>query len=189
MSAGPRCSRTSRSTNCCPTVAVETKQEELPHLAKIFLTTTIAPLPIESVTNSHNAAAQTNGRNYQLVGHGKVSGLGADLLVNTPERRASCAWDRNPDVHNHIICFANPQQMVQRAPRTHQPKDFKRRDSDCHRVLNHRGSQLGIRGTAQLQEHMSMDATRNWCSSLLCESLNAGIAAASTLSQENSNTR
>ena len=46
------------------------------------------PLPTESVTNSHSVAAQTNGHNYQLVGHGKVAGLGAELLVNTPERPA-----------------------------------------------------------------------------------------------------
>ena len=31
-----------------------------------------------------------------------------------------CGWDRNPDVHNHIICFANHQQTVQRKSRTRQ---------------------------------------------------------------------
>ena len=85
-----------------------TPREEIPHNHQVPELIAIAPLPTESATNSHSVAAQTNGRNYQLVGHGKVARLGAALLINPPERRASCAWDRNPDVHNHIICFADP---------------------------------------------------------------------------------
>ena len=74
----------------------------------------------------------------------------------------------NPDVHNHVRSFANPQPTVQCAPRTHQLKVFRRRnDSDCHRVLSLRSGQHRIRGTAQPQEHMSMATIHNWCSSLL----------------------
>ena len=82
-----------------------TPREEILHNHQVPELIAIAPLPTESATNSHSVSAQTNGRNYQLVGHDKVAGLGAALLVNSPERRANCAWDRNPSVHNHIICF------------------------------------------------------------------------------------
>ena len=119
-----------------------THREEVPHNHQVPELIAIRPLPTESVTNTHSVAAQTNGRNCQLVGHGKVAGLSAELLVNTPDRRASCAWDQNSDIRNHIICFANHQQTVQRRSRTRQLKVFRRRDSEYHRVLNHHGSQL-----------------------------------------------
>ena len=60
--------------------------------------------------------------------------------VDTNQRFSSL--DRNPDVHNHVISSANPQQTVQHAPRAHKLKVFRRSDWDCHRVLNHLGSQL-----------------------------------------------
>ena len=82
-----------------------TPREEIPHNHQFPELIAIAPLPTESVTNSHSVAAQTNGHNYHLVVHGTVARLSAELLVNTPEKRANYAWDRNPDVHNHIICF------------------------------------------------------------------------------------
>ena len=72
-----------------------TLREEIPHNQFSELVA-IASLPTESVTNSHIVTAQTNCRNLQLVGHGKVAGLSAELLVNTPERRASYAWDPKP---------------------------------------------------------------------------------------------
>ena len=124
------------------TEGTATPREEIPHNHQVPELIAIAPLPTESATNTHSMAARTNGRNYQLVGHGKVAGLSAELLVNTPERRASCAWDQNPDIRNHITCFANHQQTVQRKSHTRQLKVFRRRDPDYHRVLNHHGSQL-----------------------------------------------
>ena len=99
-----------------------THREEIPHNHQFPELIAIAPLPTESVTNSHIVTAQTNCRNLQLVGHGKVAGFSAELLINTPERRASYAWDPNP--------VANHQQTVQRRSRTRQLKVFKRRDSD-----------------------------------------------------------
>ena len=73
--------------------------------------------------------------------------------------------DRNPDVHN---CFANPQQTVRPAPRALNLKVFRRRDSDCPRVLNRRGSRLTIGARACLYENLNTGTT----------------AAASTLRQE-----
>ena len=96
----------------------------------------IVPPPAESATNSHIVAAQTNNRNLHMV-----AGLGTELLVDTPESRASYAWDRNQDVYNHIISFANHQQTVQRSSRTRQLNVFIRCDSDYHRVLNRHGSE------------------------------------------------
>ena len=127
----------SLSTNCCPTAAVETKQDEVSHFAKEISRNhqipefiVIGPFPTKTTTNSHSVSTQTNGCNYQLVG-----------IIDPPEMCANCAWNRNPDVHNHIIRFTNSQQTVQRAPHTRQPKVFRSGNSDCHRVLNHSGSQ------------------------------------------------
>ena len=91
---------------------------------------------------------------------------------------------------NHVISFANPQQTVQCALRTRQLNVFRRRnDSDCHRVLNHHGSQLKIRSTAQPQEHMSM-AQHKSARACLYENLNTGYAATTkTLTQDTTNTR
>ena len=51
-------------------------------------------------------------------------------ISTSPPRRAQdsqvinccCGWNRNPNVHSHITCFANFEQTVQRKSRTRQPK-------------------------------------------------------------------
>ena len=60
------------------TGSAATPREELLHNHRVPELMVIAPLPTESATNSHSVAAQTNGRNYQLVGHGKVAGLSTE---------------------------------------------------------------------------------------------------------------
>ena len=139
----------SRSTNCCPTAAVETKQEELPHLAKRFLRTTksqsslpllhsqLNPPPIRTALRHKPTVATTN---LQVMARSPVTAPSFSLirLKGVP----AVTWDQNPDIHNHVISFVNHQQRVQRRSRTRQLNVFRRRDSDYHRVLNHHGSQL-----------------------------------------------
>ena len=114
-----------------------------------------------NVTRSHSAAAHSNGRDYRLVGHDQVADLSAELLVGTPESRASCTWDQDPSAHNSIIGVANPQQTPHRAPRTHRLKIIKTGVSDYHRVLNHHGSHLCFPDAAQIQERVSRDAAQH----------------------------
>ena len=121
------------------------------HPVKRFLTTIKSqssfPLPRFQLNPSPIPKAwghKPTGGNDQLVGRGKVAGLSTELLVNTPERRAS------------FTTFVNHQQYSRW--RARQLKVFKRRDSDYHRVLNHHSTHPLNPKHRTTQECMSMGA-------------------------------
>ena len=100
--------------------AVKTKQEELSHLAKRFLTTTKSQssLPLLHFQQNPSPIPQRGGTNQrpqlQLVGHGKVIGLGVELIVNTPEKGARMhGIETQMSTTHHKLCKSSADGAVQ----------------------------------------------------------------------------